>query len=46
MLAGMEPVAEPVCVPDDESTDTDELLGEAGIPPDRIAELRARQVIA
>jgi alpha-methylacyl-CoA racemase len=46
VLAGMEPVAEPVCVPDDESTDTDELLGEAGIPPDRIAELRARQVIA
>jgi alpha-methylacyl-CoA racemase len=46
VLAGMEPVTEPVCVPDDDNTDTDELLAAAGIAPDQIVELRARQVIA
>ncbi|HUY21794.1 MAG TPA: CaiB/BaiF CoA-transferase family protein [Acidimicrobiales bacterium] len=46
VLAGMAPVAEPVVVPDDGVTDTDELLGAAGFPAARLAELRARQVIA
>jgi alpha-methylacyl-CoA racemase len=46
ILAGMEKLAEPVCVPDTELTDTDELLARAGIPAERVAELRARKVIA
>jgi alpha-methylacyl-CoA racemase len=46
VLAGMERLAEPVCVPDVEVTDTDELLAAAGIPAERVAELRARKVIA
>jgi alpha-methylacyl-CoA racemase len=46
VLAGMAPVTEPVCVPDDRITDTDELLAGAGIAPDRVAALRARKVIA
>ncbi len=46
VLAGMERLAEPVCVPDVEVTDTDELLAAAGIPAGRIADLRARKVIA
>ncbi len=46
VLAGMEKPAEPVCVPDTEATDTDELLARAGVPAERVAELRARKVIA
>ncbi|MGA2520774.1 MAG: CaiB/BaiF CoA-transferase family protein [Acidimicrobiales bacterium] len=46
VLAGMAPVAEPVVVPDETLTDTDELLGEAGVGADRVADLRARGVIA
>ena len=46
VLAGMAPVAEPVCVPDGEVTDTDELLAAAGLDGDRIAELRAKGVVA
>jgi alpha-methylacyl-CoA racemase len=46
ILAGMEKLAEPVCVPDTELTDTDELLARAGIPAERVAELRARKVVA
>jgi len=46
VLAGMARLAEPVCVPDSETTDTDELLAAAGLPPERLADLRARKVIA
>ena len=46
VLAGMTAPAEPVCVPDVEVTDTDELLTAAGIPAARVAELRARKVVA
>jgi alpha-methylacyl-CoA racemase len=46
VLAGMAVLAEPVCVPGDGGTDTDELLVAAGLPPERVAELRARAVIA
>jgi len=46
VLAGMAPLTEPVCAPDVEATDTDELLVAAGVPTERVAELRARQVIA
>ncbi len=46
VLAGMAPVTEPVCVPDVGRTDTDELLAAAGIPVERLTELRARKVIA
>ncbi len=46
VLAGAAPVHEPVCVPEEGVTDTDELLAAAGIPADRVAALRARQVIA
>jgi hypothetical protein len=42
----MEKLAEPVCVPDTDLTDTDELLAAAGIPAERVAELRARKVVA
>jgi alpha-methylacyl-CoA racemase len=46
VLAGMTPVTGPVCVPDDAGTDTDELLAEAGVPAERVAQWRAREVIA
>jgi alpha-methylacyl-CoA racemase len=46
VLAGMAPLTEPVCVPDVGRTDTDELLGAAGVPVARLTELRARKVIA
>jgi alpha-methylacyl-CoA racemase len=46
VLAGMAPLAEPVCVPDVEVSDTDELLGAAGIPAETLELLRARKVIA
>lgn len=46
VLAGMATLTEPVCVPDADLTDTDELLGAAGIPAERVAELRARKVVA
>jgi len=46
VLAGMAPLTEPVCVPDVESTDTDELLTAAGIPAETVASWRARKVIA
>ena len=46
VLAGMAPVAEPVCRPPTGVTDTDELLGAAGLDrrPDR--ELRRQGVVA
>jgi alpha-methylacyl-CoA racemase len=46
VLAGMPRVPEPVCVPDVEMTDTEELLGAAGIPAETVAALRARKVVA
>jgi crotonobetainyl-CoA:carnitine CoA-transferase CaiB-like acyl-CoA transferase len=46
VLAGTAPLVEPVVVPDDGVTDTDELLAAAGIPAARLADLRARAVIA
>jgi alpha-methylacyl-CoA racemase len=46
VLAGMAPAPEPVCVPDVEVTDTDELLEAAGIPAETVAALRARNVVA
>jgi alpha-methylacyl-CoA racemase len=46
VLAGMSAVTEPMCVPEEGVTDTDELLVEAGIPADRVADMRARMVIA
>jgi alpha-methylacyl-CoA racemase len=46
VLAGTGEVHEPVCVPDDGVTDTDELLAEAGIPADKVAAWRARKVVA
>jgi len=46
VLAGMPAVAEPVCVPDPDATDTDELLAAAGLDGRRIAELRAKGVVA
>jgi alpha-methylacyl-CoA racemase len=46
VLAGTGKVHEPVCVPDDGVTDTDELLAEAGMPAGKVAALRARKVVA
>jgi alpha-methylacyl-CoA racemase len=46
VLAGTAPVVEPVCLPDDSATDTDTLLAEAGVAPERIEAWRARGVIA
>ncbi|HEY5024073.1 MAG TPA: CaiB/BaiF CoA-transferase family protein [Acidimicrobiales bacterium] len=46
VLAGMPALSEPVCVPDTNRTDTDDLLGAAGLPAERLAALRARKVIA
>jgi alpha-methylacyl-CoA racemase len=46
VLAGTAPVVEPVCLPDDSVTDTDALLGAAGVPAARIEAWRARGVIA
>jgi alpha-methylacyl-CoA racemase len=46
VLAGMARLDEPVCVPDIEATDTDELLGAAGLSAERVAALRARKVVA
>jgi crotonobetainyl-CoA:carnitine CoA-transferase CaiB-like acyl-CoA transferase len=46
VLAGMAPLPGPVCLPDVETTDTDELLAAAGIPAQQVAALRARKVVA
>ena len=46
VLAGTSPVTEPVVVPDDAGSDTDELLTAAGLSPERVAELRAAGVVA
>jgi alpha-methylacyl-CoA racemase len=46
VLAGMARLDEPVCVPDAEVTDTDELLAAAGISVGQLAEMRNRKVIA
>ncbi|MGH3184999.1 MAG: CoA transferase, partial [Streptosporangiaceae bacterium] len=46
VLAGTGEVPEPVCVPEEGATDTDELLAEAGIPAAHVAALRARKVVA
>jgi alpha-methylacyl-CoA racemase len=46
VLAGMVRVEEPVAVPDDGATDTEHLLEQAGVAPARLADLRARGVIA
>lgn len=46
VLAGMDPVTEPVPIPDVTRTDTDAVFAEAGIPADRIADLRVEGVIA
>jgi len=46
VLAGMVEVAEPVHVPDEEATETMELLARAGYGPDRLAELANRGIVA
>ncbi|HUC35835.1 MAG TPA: CaiB/BaiF CoA-transferase family protein [Acidimicrobiales bacterium] len=46
VLAGMERPAEPVEVPDEESTDTEDLLAAVGYERSRLAELKARGVLA
>ena len=46
VLAGMVPPAEPVGVRDPSASDAEELLTEAGVSPERIAELRAKGVVA
>jgi alpha-methylacyl-CoA racemase len=46
VLAGSAPVAEPVVVPDETASDTDELLAAAGLSPATLSDLRDRQVIA
>jgi alpha-methylacyl-CoA racemase len=46
VLAGMAPLDQPVCAPDLDVTDTDELLGAAGVASDQMARMRARKVIA
>jgi alpha-methylacyl-CoA racemase len=45
-LAGMPRRAEPVVVPDGARTDTDALLGEAGIPAQQIEKLRGAGIVA
>ena len=46
VLAGMAGAGEPVVAGDPSRSDTDELLGAAGVPSDRIAELMTRGVVA
>jgi alpha-methylacyl-CoA racemase len=46
VLAGMARVEEPVEVRDDGVTDTEQLLEQSGLAPARLADLRARGVIA
>ena len=46
LMAGMTPVSGPVQVRDPAESDTDGLLGAAGLAPERIAELRAKGVVA
>jgi alpha-methylacyl-CoA racemase len=46
VLAGMPALAEPVEIPDEEATDTDELLAGAGYDPDTITGLRERGIVA
>ena len=46
VLAGMVPPTEPVAIRDPSASDADDLLAAAGLPTDRIAELRAKGVVA
>ncbi len=46
VLAGMPPLTEPVTVPDEESTDTEELLVGVGYERSRVEELTLRGVVA
>jgi alpha-methylacyl-CoA racemase len=46
VFAGMEHPVEPVNVTDPSRTDTDQLLAATGLEPERIADLRARGVVA
>jgi len=45
VLAGMPGVGEPVTAGDASRSDTDELLAAAGLPAERIAELRTKGVV-
>lgn len=46
VLAGMPPLTEPVHVPDETATDTDDLLVDAGYEPSHVRDLRSRGVVA
>jgi alpha-methylacyl-CoA racemase len=46
VLAGMAAVTEPVAVPPDDASDTDELLHDAGVSPETVRALRDRGVLA
>jgi crotonobetainyl-CoA:carnitine CoA-transferase CaiB-like acyl-CoA transferase len=46
VLAGMPAVREPVELPDPETTQTGELLEAAGMPTEKVAEMRNRGVLA
>jgi alpha-methylacyl-CoA racemase len=46
VLAGMTPLEEPVQVPDEDATHTEELLVEAGYDGSRVGELRDRGIVA
>jgi alpha-methylacyl-CoA racemase len=46
LLAGMPPLAEPVHVPDEAATDTDDLLVAAGYELSHVHDLRSRGVVA
>ncbi len=46
VLAGMEGVGAPVQIGDPAHSDTEELLAAAGVRPERLAELRAKGVVA
>lgn len=46
VLAGMERPEDPIVVPHPSGSETDALLAAAGLAPERIADLRAREVVA
>lgn len=46
VLAGMPPLTEPVQLPDEAVTDTDDLLAAAGYESSRIEDLRSRGIVA
>jgi alpha-methylacyl-CoA racemase len=46
LLAGMDPPADPVALPDPAQTDTEHLLKEAGVPVETIGDWVSRRVVA